>query len=185
MADEFRYFLSHPAVEEVYSTRTKYFLLAMTESCFDNIDWLALRHHLANKTQMYPVWIMKQNFWFCRTCVQVCGQPEERASHLNLCPDVGWTRLLQEQMVEFAKWLNDNHTHPDLAYSSCLGTFRHMVPCPSLLLLPGIQQFNNWHRAWMILDVIILWTENFQYIFEMFNNAGWLCLQLVYQSRHG
>ena len=44
-----------------------------------------------------------------------CHRPET-ASHLCLCPNRDCTRLLKNMTAELTTWLNNNYTHPELAY---------------------------------------------------------------------
>ena len=44
-----------------------------------------------------------------------CDMPEERASHLCVCPDPGRTKLFQDQVAELDEYMHGNF-HPELTY---------------------------------------------------------------------
>ena len=83
---------------------------------------------LDKKGQMYREWLAKQCSGFCGTQHMVslwdsvrdgkcpdCGQ-EERAIHLNLCPDPDRVRLQGDMADELEGWLRKNFCHCELAY---------------------------------------------------------------------
>jgi hypothetical protein len=45
-----------------------------------------------------------------------CLRPEERASHLNLCPSLLRTRQFMESVADLEKWLAGDHTHPEISF---------------------------------------------------------------------
>ncbi len=60
-----------------------------------------------------------------------CGQ-WETASHLNLCPDLDRTKLLHDMANSLGEWLDNNYTHPELAYW-----------IPSLIKLQGTRRLSD------------------------------------------
>jgi hypothetical protein len=103
--------------------------LGWTAERFDSVDWDALNATLSKKDLMYTLWLTKQATKFCGSRVQVarmtpgsddrcpnCFCPEERASHLNLCPDPDRTRQFMSSVDELGAWLHKDHTHPDIAF---------------------------------------------------------------------
>ena len=60
-----------------------------------------------------------------------CGK-RETASHLNLCSDVDRTRLLHGMVHNLQEWLDNNYTHPELAYW-----------LPKYILLRGTRQLSD------------------------------------------
>ena len=42
--------------------------------------------------------------------------PNERASHLNVCPSPDRTRQFHESVEDLTTWLNTDHTHPEIAF---------------------------------------------------------------------
>jgi hypothetical protein len=103
--------------------------LGWTAERFDSVDWDALNATLSKKDLMYTLWLTKQATKFCSSRIQVaritpglddrCPNwlcPEERASHLNLCPDADRTRQFMSSVDEFGAWLRKDHTHPDIAF---------------------------------------------------------------------
>lgn len=77
---------------------------------------------------MYSLWLAKQASKFCGIRLQVarmspgdddccpnCLEPEERANHFNLCFSQHRTTQFIESVAELSHWLNQEHTHPELA----------------------------------------------------------------------
>ena len=60
-----------------------------------------------------------------------CGK-RETASHLNLRSDPAPTRLLHDMVERLQQWLNDNYSHPELAYW-----------LPKYILLHGTRQLGD------------------------------------------
>jgi hypothetical protein len=96
---------------------------------FEAVDFSSLDYTLAKKKRGYGWWAAKQHSDFCGTRLQVarwnqtddnrcpnCDQPEERASHLNVCPSPERTLQFKESVDKLAKWLESGHTHPALAF---------------------------------------------------------------------
>ena len=102
--------------------------LGWSKSSFDAVDWLALDATLATKGQMYKLWLANQSSGFCGTQSMVahwdksrdgkcpnCGRVET-AHHLNICHSQNRTDLLMDMADDLEKWMNENHSHPELAY---------------------------------------------------------------------
>ena len=102
--------------------------LGWSKESFDAVAWEALDSTLDKKGQMYKQWLCKQTSGFCGTQVMVnhwdksrdgncpdCGR-RETASHLNLCSDPDRTCLLHTMVEKLQTWLDNNYTHPELAY---------------------------------------------------------------------
>ena len=101
-----------------------------TDEKFDEVAWEWLDATLANKPDMFRMWLTKQHSNFCASRVQVgrcegladtscpnCGTPHERANHLCVCPDVDRTRLFRESTEKLEQWLHSRHcTNPELGY---------------------------------------------------------------------
>jgi hypothetical protein len=103
--------------------------LGWTAERFDSFDWDSLHATLSKKDLMYTLWLTKQATKFCGSRIQVsrmtpgsddrcpnCFCPEERASHLNLCPNADRTRQFISSVDELGAWLHKDHTHPDIAF---------------------------------------------------------------------
>jgi hypothetical protein len=71
----------------------------------------------------------QKHLGFCGTRLQIarwnqtddnrcpnCDQPEERASHLNVCPSLDQTLQFKESVEKLSKWLDSGHTHPAIAF---------------------------------------------------------------------
>ena len=102
--------------------------LGWTHASFDAVDWDILDATLATKPHMYQEWLSKQSSGFCGTQQMVahwdptrdgncpdCHRPET-AGHLCLCPNRDQTKLLPDMTAELTTWLDNNYTHPELAY---------------------------------------------------------------------
>ena len=102
--------------------------LYWSKQAFTAVAWDAFDATLDSKGQMYRLWRSKQSSGFCGTQVMVshwdkrrdglcpdCGT-RETASHLNLCSDPDRTRLLHDMLNTLHDWLQNNYTHPELAY---------------------------------------------------------------------
>ena len=102
--------------------------LGWSKESFDAVAWEELDSTLDKKGQMYKQWLCKQTTGFCGTQVMVnhwdksrdgkcpdCGK-RETASHLNLCSDPDRTCLLHTMVEKLQTWLDNNYTHPELAY---------------------------------------------------------------------
>ncbi len=86
------------------------------------------RPSIVQKGQMYKQWLEKQSSGFCGMQVIVsqwdktreckcpdCGQ-HEATTHLNPCANHNQTQLLHNMEDRLGDWLDDNYTHPELAY---------------------------------------------------------------------
>jgi hypothetical protein len=95
-----RFFLARTQARLFYVNELKW-----TGEQFDEVDWEAINLTLAKKKLMFSLWLSKQASSFCGTRLQVsrmsegaddrcpnCLQPEERATHLNVCPNLHRTR---------------------------------------------------------------------------------------------
>ena len=102
--------------------------LGWSKASFNAVAWGELDATLDSKGQMYKQWLCKQSTGFCGTQAMVshwdntrddkcpdCGR-RETASHLNLCSDPDRTQLLHEMVTKLQQWLDNNYTHPELAY---------------------------------------------------------------------
>ena len=94
-----------------------------------NNETAALHLTLARKKLMYSLWLSKQASGWCGTRLQIsrnipgsddrcpnCQQPEERSTHLNVCPSIHRTQQFRESVEELEKWLQKEHTHPEIAF---------------------------------------------------------------------
>ena len=102
--------------------------LGWTKPMFDAVAWEALDATLDSKPQMYRQWLCKQTTGFCGTQAMVCQWDKNRdekcpdcgmketASHLNLCSDPDRTQMLHQMVDKLQAWLDNNYTHPELAY---------------------------------------------------------------------
>jgi hypothetical protein len=119
-----RFILGRRAAKEFYMRELKW-----TSEQFEEVDWDSLDKTLEKKKIMYSLWLSKQASKFCGTRIQVarmtpgsddrcpnCLQPEERALHLNLCPDPLRTRQFRESVAALQKWLDNTPTHPEIAF---------------------------------------------------------------------
>jgi len=102
--------------------------LDWAKQAFNAVAWDAFDATLDLKGQMYRLWLSKQSSGFCGTQVMVshwdkdrdglcpdCGK-QETASHLNLCSETDRTHLLHDMVNNLQDWLDNNYTHPELAY---------------------------------------------------------------------
>ncbi len=103
--------------------------LGWHDDAFDRVDWLSLDFTLSKKSKMYQIWLAKQASSFCGTrlmtsqifnnsdtCCPNCLRPDERSTHLNLCLCPERTRQFKESVADLQRWLDMNHTHPDIAF---------------------------------------------------------------------
>jgi hypothetical protein len=115
-----RYILGRRDAKEYYVQIMKW-----TSEQFEAVDWNSLNDTLDKKN----LWLAKQASGFCGSRLMVsrmtpgsddrcpnCCQPEERAIHLNLCPDSLCTRQFRESVAELQKWMDNTTTHPELAF---------------------------------------------------------------------
>ena len=125
--------VSDPIRFELSKLHAKEFLLTQgwTPSQFEEVAWDWLHASLANKPDMYKIWLSKQHTNHCATRVQVsyyngdntadvgcpnCGD-REVAGHLCLCPNEDRTKLLWDQTKELEQWMNtNNNTNAEIAY---------------------------------------------------------------------
>lgn len=95
---------------------------------FDSIDWEARDKALESKPDMFKTWLCKQSSGFCATGTNMqrwfgdditncpnCGVPGENAAHLLHCPDAGRFGLFRQEVISLQAWLEQSHTHPELA----------------------------------------------------------------------
>jgi hypothetical protein len=96
---------------------------------FDAVNFPSLNLTLAKKKRGCGWWAAKQHSDFCGNCLQIalwnqtddnrctnCDQPEERASHLNVCPCPDRTLQFKESVEKLSKWLDSGHTDPAIAF---------------------------------------------------------------------
>jgi len=123
-----RRFYTSPIGDRMPNGRRRKGGLGWSAQSFDAVDWAVLDAVLDKKGQMYREWLAKQCSGFCGTQHMVslwdsardgkcpdCGQ-EERAIHLNLCPDPDRVRLQGDMADELEGWLRKNFCHRELAY---------------------------------------------------------------------
>jgi hypothetical protein len=97
-------------------------------STFDSINWEARDKALDSKPDMFKIWLSKQGSGFCATGKNMqhwfgdkithcpnCGGAHEDAAHLLHCPDTGRFSLFRQEVKSLHKWLEQDHTHPELA----------------------------------------------------------------------
>ena len=97
-------------------------------SVFDSIDWEARNKALESKPDMFKTWLCKQSSGFCATGTNMqrwfgdditncpnCGKSGEDAAHLLHCPDAGRFGLFRQEVSSLKQWLQQPHTHPELA----------------------------------------------------------------------
>jgi hypothetical protein len=97
-------------------------------STFDSIDWEARDKALDSKPDMFKIWLCKQGSGFCATGKNMqrwfgneithcpkCGSANEDAAHLLHCPDTGRFSLFRQEVKSLQGWLEQDHTHPELA----------------------------------------------------------------------
>jgi len=96
----------------------------------DMVDWDALQDTLARKPLAFRIWLAKQHSGFCATGVYMkrckmsdddrcpsCWKPNERASHLCICPSEAHSALLDESVSALERWMEKNDdTDPVLKY---------------------------------------------------------------------
>ena len=102
----------------------------MSGPVFDSVDWPSLRTVQARRPKMFQLWLTKQASKFCGSRVQMarmhghegeddacpnCGNPGERASHLNVCVDEGRSKLFFEMVDRLEEWMWSTATDPELA----------------------------------------------------------------------
>ena len=153
ISDELRFQLSWVEAKQFYVSE-----LDWSPDQFDCVDWSSLRLFQQKKDTMLTLWLSKQASKFCGTRLQVsrmtpseddrcpnCLRPEERASHLNLCPHPDRTRQFMESVDELEKWMHNDHTHPELAFwiprylrartRSSFENLAHLVPRASYITM--------------------------------------------------
>jgi hypothetical protein len=122
LADNTRFELGLHKAREFYTTE-----LHWDRDKFDRIDWWSLDFTLSKQSKMFLIWLAKQASSFCGTrlmtsrmsdnsenCCPNCLLPDERAYHLNLCPNQERTRQFHETIEQLEKWLDRSHTHPQI-----------------------------------------------------------------------
>jgi hypothetical protein len=95
---------------------------------FDSIDWEARDKALDSKPDMFKIWLCKQGSGFCATGTNMqrwfgdeithcpnCGMANENAAHLMHCLDTGRFSLFRQEVKSLQGWLDQDHTHPELA----------------------------------------------------------------------
>ena len=119
-----RYHIGRKAARQFYASEG-----ILDPATFDTVVWRNLRQLIETKPRMYQLWFGKQNSGFCGTGQMLrrwdktasskcpnCRQLHEDAGHLNRCKDPGHIRLLEEKLLHLQHWMEEHHTHPELAY---------------------------------------------------------------------
>ena len=128
VATDVRFALGMVDAERFYCRPVDKGGLGWSKESFHAVDWRVLDAALANKGQMYKLWLAKQCSGFCGTQTMVAHwdrardgkcpncQRKETARHLNLCPSRDRTRLLYEMTDDLQTWLDTSYAHTELAY---------------------------------------------------------------------
>ena len=143
ISDELRFQLSWVEAKKFYVTE-----LDWSPVQFDSVDWSSLRLFQQKKDTMLTLWLSKQASKFCGTRLQVsrmtpseddrcpnCLCPEERASHLNLCPHPDRTRQFMESVDELEKWMQNEHLYLRARTRSSFENLAHLVPRASCITM--------------------------------------------------
>ena len=144
---------------------------------FDSIDWEARDKALDSKPDMFKIWLCKQGSGFCATGTNMqrwfgdeithcpnCGAANENAAHLLHCPDTGRFSLYRQEVTSLQGWLNQDHTHPELArvlpqYILGRGAVKFAsLPIHSvdILRLAHQQDLIGWLEAWQHVDAHVI-----------------------------